>query len=531
MRPAGLDPSLKREILIEQIGNRAQVAAFMIPFGVTAAAVFAWYFGGLGNSDNNILTYAFLFVLISYLIYGAIVFFWTKKNIKNFNPDHLDLVVPIFYISTTTLGVAWSLLIFLASHFASANSIGVIYAMEIALISMTIVSPPFKFSMCIWIPLVVCGYATIYTIGFDYRLALFIFLTLYAAVTFLSCLSTDRTAFQKSLSMIENRKQAETISILLNEFAEENSNCLWAIDAEMGLRNVSRGLRGMLDQLDPSGKAETLTLPELIRQFVTNASNTISGEELIAKITAGEAFREFLISVRAGRAIRFWSITGRPITDAFGAFAGYQGYLSDRTDAVLTRRELEFLANFDSVTKLLNRHQFERALRDQTTPTNATSFALMLIDLDHFKQVNDTLGHPAGDRVLEIVARRLQRCVREGDLIARIGGDEFAILLHSQKGQRTAEVGRRIINAIEREYTVDTKKIVIGASVGVAIWPDHGADDADLYRNADTALYCAKAAGRNRVWIFGADPETNEFLAERATSSRAASGTGRTRAG
>lgn len=508
--PTRLDPSLKREILIEQIGNRAQVAGFMVPFGIITAGVFAWYFGGFRSSGDPRITYAFFFLLAAYFLYGVILLFWSRIKEKLLNQKSINKIVPFLYISITTVGIAWSFLVFFSSQSASEYSIGIIYATEIALLSMTIVSPPFKFAMCIWVPLVVCGYTTLYSIDYTYKSTLLIFMTIYAVLTFLSCLSMDSMVFQKSLSTIENRRQAETISILLNEFAEENKNYLWAIDGQMKFCNMSPSLRNMLDGLDPSGEIALLSFPELIHRFIANTPNTTSAEDLLSKITSGDAFRELLVSLHSGTGIRFWSITGRPIRDVFGGFAGYQGYLSDQTDAVVARRELEFLANFDSVTKLLNRHQFKRALRDYTKPSGSKSFALMLIDLDHFKAVNDSLGHSAGDQVLEVVARRLQHCVREGDLVARIGGDEFAILLQSQEIRLITEVGQRIIAAIDNGCVVEGRTIPISASIGIAIWPFHGSDESGLYRNADVALYAAKAGGRNRVSIFGEDSETGD---------------------
>ena len=521
--PTRLDPSLKREILIEQIGNRAQVAGFMVPFGVITAGVFAWYFGGFRSSGDPRITYAFFFLLAAYFLYGAILLFWSRIKGKILNQKNINQIVPVLYISITIVGIAWSLLVFFSSQSASEYSIGIIYATEIALLSMTIVSPPFKFAMCIWVPLVICGYTTLYSIDYTYKSTLLIFMTIYAALTFLSCLSMDRMVFQKSLSTIENRRQAETISILLNEFAEENKNYLWAIDGQMKFSNVSPSLRNMLHGLDPSDGIALLSFPELIRRFVANSPNTTSAEDLLSKITSGDVFRELLVSVRSVSGIRFWSITGQPIRDVFGGFAGYHGYLSDRTDAVVARRELEFLANFDSVTKLLNRHQFKRALRDHTKPSGSLPFALMLIDLDRFKDVNDSLGHPAGDQVLEVVARRLQHCVREGDLVARIGGDEFAILLQSQEIRFIAEVGQRIIVAIDKGCVVEGRTVPISASIGIAIWPFHGSDESGLYRNADAALYAAKTRGRNRISIFGEDAETGDHFGDVFPTVRAPS--------
>jgi diguanylate cyclase (GGDEF)-like protein len=129
--------------------------------------------------------------------------------------------------------------------------------------------------------------------------------------------------------------------------------------------------------------------------------------------------------------------------------------------------------------------------------------ALLALDLDLFKQVNDTLGHPAGDEVLRQVAARLSGCVREVDLVARIGGDEFAILQHGASQPEAAKaLAERLVAAVCAPYQVDGQSIVIGASVGVALITCGNITADDHMRRADKALYLAKAEGRGRIAVF-----------------------------
>jgi diguanylate cyclase (GGDEF)-like protein len=132
---------------------------------------------------------------------------------------------------------------------------------------------------------------------------------------------------------------------------------------------------------------------------------------------------------------------------------------------------------------------------------------VLMLDLDRFKAVNDTLGHAAGDQLLKDVAARLKASLRETDVVARIGGDEFAIIQEGEVEQRAAAitVARRIIDVIAKPFDLDGRPASIGASIGIAFAPEHGDDPEQLMKCADMALYAAKGAGRNDCRIFGSD--------------------------
>ena len=167
-----------------------------------------------------------------------------------------------------------------------------------------------------------------------------------------------------------------------------------------------------------------------------------------------------------------------------------------------SQQQLQQFAYFDALTALPNRRAFNEAFRTLLggVPLRADDFALLLIDLDGFKQVNDTLGHDAGDALLVVAAGRMRDAVREGDFVARLGGDEFAILLHVVQDQDwTNSVCERIVRGMAAPITIKDRRVEIGASVGVALFPQHGQTQDELYRHVDLALYEAKRAGRG-VW-------------------------------
>jgi len=160
-------------------------------------------------------------------------------------------------------------------------------------------------------------------------------------------------------------------------------------------------------------------------------------------------------------------------------------------------------ANSDSLTNLMSRSAFEDGVSELIARTPHEPFALFLLDLDRFKPVNDSLGHAAGDAVLRLVAKRLRAAVRQGDLVARFGGDEFAVLSHNASNMaEPAEVASRMLDILQRTYLVEGHLVNIGSSIGIAQSPQNGTTCAELLRSADLALYHSKAAGRATFHFF-----------------------------
>lgn len=172
-----------------------------------------------------------------------------------------------------------------------------------------------------------------------------------------------------------------------------------------------------------------------------------------------------------------------------------------------TLGELRRLATRDQLTGLLKRHEYERLLLEGMATAGRTgrSFGLILADIDHFKRVNDQYGHPSGDAVLREIAARMIKAVREGDNVARIGGEEFAIIGQGADRATATEIAQRVAAAI-RETPVsagDGLTLPMSLSLGVAVFPEDGAAAGDVVAAADKALYQAKATGRDRVAVFG----------------------------
>lgn len=199
--------------------------------------------------------------------------------------------------------------------------------------------------------------------------------------------------------------------------------------------------------------------------------------------------------------VKHLSISGEPRISGDGAFLGYRGVGRDISERVAARERIEHLALHDGLTGLANRANLTGSLVRAMARARraAKALALIFIDLDGFKQVNDTLGHDAGDRLLVEVANRLRGCLRAADLQARFGGDEFVVLLEDLPERAAAgRVAGKILEALGRPYgALEGGRCRVTASLGIAVFPDDAQDDRALMRRADEAMYLAKLAGKN----------------------------------
>lgn len=178
-----------------------------------------------------------------------------------------------------------------------------------------------------------------------------------------------------------------------------------------------------------------------------------------------------------------------------------------------TQNQLHYLAHFDALTDTANRRLFEDrcAQAIHSSIRHKKQIALIALDIDHFKRINDTLGHDVGDQFLVVLANRLKDCVRKEDTIARLGGDEFAILLASISGPEGAEtVARNILENITKPVMIQGHELIVTSSIGITICPNDGLQYPDLLKNADMAMYRAKNAGRNNIQFYS--PEMNEEM-------------------
>ncbi|HEX8169695.1 MAG TPA: EAL domain-containing protein [Thermoanaerobaculia bacterium] len=190
----------------------------------------------------------------------------------------------------------------------------------------------------------------------------------------------------------------------------------------------------------------------------------------------------------------------RPHYDAAGNVIGVIGLIRDITERKTAEQQIEYQAYHDALTGLANRRLFQEhlSLALALAQRRQTLVAVLFLDLDHFKLINDSLGHTVGDELLKQVAKRLKSAVREGDTVARVGGDEFTIVLQElNRGQDAALVAKKVLRTVSEPIEVNGHRLYVTTSVGITLFPDDGEDAETLLKNADTAMYRAKAEGRN----------------------------------
>lgn len=205
---------------------------------------------------------------------------------------------------------------------------------------------------------------------------------------------------------------------------------------------------------------------------------------------------------------QWWALSGHPLFDDGGKFIGYRGSTKDITAAYMRAREDSRLAEFDSLTGLANRHRMNRKLESTLAAYKREKrcCALLMLDLDKFKQVNDTMGHQAGDDLLKQVAERLKAVVPAEGEVARLGGDEFQVMLPDEDDRgRLGDLAEKIIQMLSSPYQIDGKRAIIGASLGISIAPYDGVEAEEIVHGADLALYAAKHSGRGTYRFYSAD--------------------------
>jgi diguanylate cyclase (GGDEF)-like protein len=332
-----------------------------------------------------------------------------------------------------------------------------------------------------------------------YELLIFLSAT-YSYVVCAAVVVQARNFGGRLMAEAASQQQQQLTSLLLHDFETHTSDCLWELNQEGYLQNPSAKLAKLFGR----SLNELNTLP-FIQLFGLNneddqLESNLAMEAMKEHFAQQKPFRHLSVPLLVNKNSRWWKLTAKPLMDTQGTILGWRGVGTDITKEREANREMNRLANVDSLTGLANRHQFKSRLHLHEESNTETDhyFVLLLLDLDNFKTLNDGMGHAFGDKVLHMVALRLKQQVRQQDLLARLGGDEFALISWGEDAVKRADViAQRLLDCFTPAFEIDGISLQIGCSIGIAISPLH-CDSADtLLKNADMALYAAKSAGRN----------------------------------
>lgn len=330
-----------------------------------------------------------------------------------------------------------------------------------------------------------------------------------------ACLRAGKIFIQHEAAGFALEEKTEVVSLLLREFDDSGGDWMWQTDASKCLTLVSPRFAYALGvEIDA---LEGKSLLQILAGETWEGGNFTAGlRDLADRLKRRESFSDLILPVAIGTEVHWWELSASPRHDDRGVFLGFRGVGSDVTAQRRSADKINHMARFDTLTGLPNRLQVTEALGEAMAEAERWRgrCAFMMIDLDRFKAVNDTLGHPLGDRLLTRVAERLSGLMVDGDMCGRLGGDEFAVVVRdATDSARLTQLAASIIATLSVPYEVDQHTLYIGASIGTATGPRDGRSVEMLIRSADLALYRSKDEGGGTHNAY--EPQLHQHAEER----------------
>jgi diguanylate cyclase (GGDEF)-like protein len=420
-------------------------------------------------------------------VYSAVLVLERKETLASRSPWPMRRVA----IRATALGLVWGAFIWVMTANARPNHlllVGVVMMGMTAGGAVRLAIVPAAAKGFLWSIATLSAAAAVVHVGAAYGGVPALLIVSYAL--FLQRYSRAFTAlqFQYWRDRAELAARNETIGLLLNNFHDNSGGWVWSVNRAGRITTPSQ----------PFLRAAGRSL--IGAKFVDLFSEGDERDELIRRMERGEHFRELPVSIDVTGKRRHWLLAG-----GYADSGDYQGVATDVTDKVEAQERLAYLAHYDELTGLQNRVRFreeiDRALEE---PHPGEVAVLFCLDLDRFKSINDSMGHPFGDALLAAVGARLRDGLGPEHIIARLGGDEFAILSRIPEGEWQTEIaGDRLLRLFDKHFVVGDSAIALNTSIGARVLGTAAEMSADeAMRDADLALYRAKAKGRGRCSVF-----------------------------
>jgi len=494
----GLTPHVRDKLLRQQLGSVTHMAPAMLAASLVVSGVFLV----LTWQTTRFLPILCALIVIAFVgVHNTYLAVWHRPE----KPDERTRGAVIRTITySLVLGVLWGFVLNVlpVDQSPTLHGAATIGAGGLLCISMmALVNYPQALA-AFSIPLIVGALGTVFGLGSGFNI--WVHATLLMGFTLIMVIITLHhaaafVAHRASETLVKEKR--EIIGLLLGEFEQSTSDWIWGFDADGAINRISEGFTVA------TGVSEDSLIGADFVHFLRciTPPNDPLMLHVERDVLERQTFQDIELRVIADGRECWWSLTGKPAFDDAGNYLGYIGTGSDVTARKVSERRITMLAHHDPMTGLINRTKFTEQLNSCVARLEryGTPFSVMFLDLDEFKSVNDSRGHMAGDRLLTLVARRIQGMVRETDLAARLGGDEFAIVLTNECNvDSVSGLARRLIEEIKRPYTIDGDHVTIGVSIGIAMAPMNGTRPDQILRNADLALYRAKADGRSVFRLF-----------------------------
>ncbi len=503
---ASTDEVLSGKIRAEQISTVMSYTPWMMLANViNASAVFAVFY------DSPYQMRALIWVVCVFAISILVAHRWFKVRKKS-KPKSISIkAIKHAVTNAALLGTVWGVSGPLLYPYASADGKLVIICVLAGMLcgsgfALSTVPPAaITFAGAVAIGTVVALTMTPSLASF----LIFLMAIIYIGIIANSSVSLSRLLTARMTAEVTSQEQRDVIGLLLNDFTENASDWLWVVDRKLKVTQVSARLSALTGL-----PANHYIGKHLLRGVPVINAETMSDEEagsfhdLKQCLRKRTHFKDAVIPVILNGQKRLWSVSAKPVLTDSGDFNGYRGVGRDLTEELEAKARNAYLARYDTLTELPNRVLFRTDLELALARLHRSGeqFAVLLIDLDHFKMVNDTQGHPEGDLLLKGVAKRLLSAIRDVDTVARLGGDEFAIILAGiDRPHDAARFAERVRNDLALPFELTASDAVIGASIGIAIGSKGSVDADTLLRHADLALYRAKNDGRGMFHFF--EPE------------------------
>ena len=297
---------------------------------------------------------------------------------------------------------------------------------------------------------------------------------------------------------ITERKKATNELFKLSQALEQSTNTIVITDLDANIEYVNTAFELT------TGYTKAEAIGKNPRFFQSGKTATHYYDEMWSSLLDGKIWRGEFINKRKDGTEYIESVRATSIVDTDGKITHYMAIKEDITDKKIAEDRLNYLARFDLLTGLPNGMQLEESVEYAVKlgKRNNGNFAVMFLDIDHFKDINDTLGHRSGDILLKEIAQRLKGLIRDVDSVGRLGGDEFIFLLQNTDAEGVMYVIKKMLDIISNPLEIDQNELTVTASAGIAIYPFDGLDQETLYKNADAAMYRAKKNGRNNYAFF-----------------------------